>query len=335
MRITVIIPIYNVARYVEECLLSVMRQCFQDLEVMVVDDCGTDESMPIVRSCLLSNGFVEQAATAVWVKADTPMTVTILRHERNRGLSAARNTGIAAATGDYLYFLDSDDVITPDCISTLVEQVALHPGVDMVQGGAYSDDLRKDNLVHAPSLFFHVPPFTQGKRACRRLMQNARMCAMVFNRLLRREWVMEHGLYFGEGLVHEDELWTFTAGKHISSIAYTSEETYFYRHNGLGITANADSEQSAESICAIAEHILTQLPITSFYYTELRYAFRLLWHVKAKRNPLQRLRHGRNPLVRTIYRHWGDKRLKKIMIVVPCMMALWPCAIAWKLTARH
>ena len=103
MKVSVIIPVYNVALYVERCLLSVLNQTWQDLEVLVVNDCTPDNSMEIVRRVVVGH--------------PRGAMVRVLEHEVNRGLSAARNTGIRAATGDYLYFLDSDDYLPSDSMS--------------------------------------------------------------------------------------------------------------------------------------------------------------------------------------------------------------------------
>ena len=88
MKVSIVIPIYNVSVYIENCLESVRRQIYQDLEVILVDDCGTDNSMEIVQEYLEYHNFVE---------------VKIIHHTHNRGLSAARNTGLEAATGDYVF----------------------------------------------------------------------------------------------------------------------------------------------------------------------------------------------------------------------------------------
>lgn len=91
IKISVIIPVYNVAPYITDCLHSVMRQSYQgSIECLLIDDCGTDNSMEVVNSVLNDyNGKID---------------FKVLHHECNRGLSAARNTGVASATGDYLYF---------------------------------------------------------------------------------------------------------------------------------------------------------------------------------------------------------------------------------------
>ena len=103
MKVTIIIPIYNVAPFVADCIHSVMCQTWQEpLECILVDDCGTDDSMAVVERTLQDY--------------QGPVDFRIVRHEHNRGLSAARNTGLDNATGDYVYFLDSDDEVTPDCI---------------------------------------------------------------------------------------------------------------------------------------------------------------------------------------------------------------------------
>ena len=99
--ISIIIPIYNVEPYVEDCISSVMQQTFTGpLECLLVDDCGTDGSMAVVEKMLADY--------------DGPIHFKVLHHDHNRGLSAARNTGIQEASGEFLMFIDSDDLVRPD-----------------------------------------------------------------------------------------------------------------------------------------------------------------------------------------------------------------------------
>lgn len=88
MKVSIIIPVYNVAPYVEECIQSVLRQDYKNLEIIIIDDCGTDNSMELVEE-LVKNSSRD---------------IVILKHDYNKGLSAARNTGIRRATGDYIFF---------------------------------------------------------------------------------------------------------------------------------------------------------------------------------------------------------------------------------------
>jgi len=97
MKVSIIIPLYNVKKYISDCLLSVARQTFRGkIECIIVDDCGTDNSVTLAEQFIA--GY------------DGPIEFTMCHHNHNRGLSAARNTGIDVATGDYIYFLDSDDL---------------------------------------------------------------------------------------------------------------------------------------------------------------------------------------------------------------------------------
>ena len=105
MTISVVIPVYNVAPYVERCLSSVMRQSLPATECIIVDDASTDNSV----------------------------------YNTNRGLSAARNTGTDAATSSHIYYLDSDDEMTPDCLQKLAAPISRDDTIEMVMGSSRRD----------------------------------------------------------------------------------------------------------------------------------------------------------------------------------------------------
>ena len=108
LKVTIVIPVYQVEDYIESCLISVANQTYSgEIECVVVDDCGADSSWQIVENFISEyNGKID---------------FKLIRHTENKGLSAARNTGIDHASGEYIYFLDSDDEITPECIERLVK----------------------------------------------------------------------------------------------------------------------------------------------------------------------------------------------------------------------
>lgn len=123
-KISVIIPIYNVEKYLRECLESVLNQTFQDFEVICVDDCGNDDSMQIVQEY-----------------AQKDNRISILHHKKNKGLGAARNTGIPEAGGEYIFFLDSDDYILPDTLKNLYEKaIETQSDITVVHAEAFADD---------------------------------------------------------------------------------------------------------------------------------------------------------------------------------------------------
>ena len=138
-KVSIVIPVYNVEPYIEECLQSVMRQTYLGMmECILVDDCGTDNSM----------GIAEQLIEAY----NGPIDFKVLHHEHNRGVSAARNTGIDAACGEYIFFLDSDDWISDDCIERLTQPLEFEK-YDFVVGHYERDG--GDWLVSYPEGEYH------------------------------------------------------------------------------------------------------------------------------------------------------------------------------------
>ncbi len=135
LKVTVIIPIYNAESHLTTCLDSVKNQRFQNLEVLLIDDASTDKSVEICQK---------------YVAQDSRFT--LLRHETNSGVSAARNTGLDNATGDFLFFLDSDMWIEPGCISRLAK-VMVDDKSDM---SVCSYILEHNNRNHADS-FAYMP----------------------------------------------------------------------------------------------------------------------------------------------------------------------------------
>lgn len=106
------IPVFNVEPYIEQCLLSVLNQTYQNLEILVVDDLGTDNSMQIVTELQKTHPLGS--------------CIKIIRHSENRGLGEARNTAIENAKGKYLCFVDSDDYIEPKTIELLLKEAEAH-----------------------------------------------------------------------------------------------------------------------------------------------------------------------------------------------------------------
>lgn len=101
-KISIIVPIYNTAKYLDKCLSSIINQTMQEIEIICIDDCSSDNSYLIVEKYI-----------------DQDSRVSLIRHDKNKGLSCARNTGISAAKANYLASVDSDDYIKPEMMQTL------------------------------------------------------------------------------------------------------------------------------------------------------------------------------------------------------------------------
>lgn len=190
-KVSIIIPVYNVELYVERCLQSIMSQTYKgSIECLIVDDCGTDKSMNVVEQ-LVANYH-------------GPICFRILHHEHNRGVSGARNTGMEAATGDYLFFLDSDDEISADCFEKLTSPLT-EGQYDLVVGNIHT--IGNDRLGKLLSLKLNDGEALKGKKIMETYRKDWNMMAQ--NKLYQTCFVREQGLQFKEGLVHEDELWSF------------------------------------------------------------------------------------------------------------------------------
>lgn len=239
MKVSVIIPVYKVENTIEKCLRSVASQNFPGcLECLVVDDASPDTSMERARA------FIDNCGARVeW---------RVLTHERNKGLSEARNTGISAATGDYLYFLDSDDEITPDCIAGLAAMAERHPGVDIVQGNLVVTDVRYRCYDIRQ---YNFPEFTEDYDWILHHMLTD-IPVMACGRLIRRRWLVDNGLTFMPGILHEDEYWRYQAADKVESIAFCSEPSYVYYVTPGSITnAGAKDRSYASMIRVFSDYI--------------------------------------------------------------------------------
>lgn len=119
MKLSIIVPIYNVASYLRKCVYSLLMQDISDYEVILVDDGSTDNSGAIADEIV---GEVMGRATDSQSPIANRPTLSVI-HQENAGLSAARNAGIAKAQGEYIWFVDSDDYVEPNVLGVLIEQI--------------------------------------------------------------------------------------------------------------------------------------------------------------------------------------------------------------------
>ena len=277
MKVSLIIPVYNTAPYIERCLYSVLRQSYDNIEIILVDDHGTDNSM-VLATRLLETPSGENAqpiASAVdhsgepradhsgesraehnslrradhsgESRADVPRSLQILHHTENRGLSAARNTGLDAATGDYVFFLDSDDELPPRAIENLVRTAELYSHPHLVCGCV--EVLPHTN--NALNINEKLPDYIEGNESSSRTILRRHIPLMACNKLVNREFLQANELYFKEGLIHEDNLWSFQMAGLIHNIAITRQITYLYHLNKKGLTLERITPQRLESIKTI------------------------------------------------------------------------------------
>lgn len=235
MKISIIIPVYNVEPYIESCLSSVMAQTWEgDIESILVDDCGTDNSMSIARTMIK--------------EYDGQIVFHIVSHDRNRGLSAARNTGLKVAQGDYVYFLDGDDCMTPDCLCLLSEPIKKQR-YDFVIG-----DYQLDGYdIGYPKLTLPEGTVFSSRRIMETLSDNREgWYVMAWNKLCNIDFLRKNRIYFEEGILHEDELWSCILSYYAESMYVVKGKTYrYFVRNGSIITDPLKQKKRLEGLLQV------------------------------------------------------------------------------------
>lgn len=224
MKVSIIIPVYNVEKYIIRCLNSVVSQTYKNIECILVDDCGKDNSLPLIDT------FIKEY--------NGPITFKVLRHHNNSGVATARNTGIKAAIGDYLFFLDSDDAIVDDCIESLLRLYQTYPDIVMAQGNAMGDN------GEISSFGFHenLPEYLNKKEDILYYLLS-KLTTIPWNRLIKKNFVLDNSIFFPDGKVYEDMFWTYFVAKHANAIAFTNKATYIYYTNANSFMTSTSTRQ--------------------------------------------------------------------------------------------
>ena len=235
--ISVIIPIYNVQKYLAQCLESVAAQDYEDFEAICVDDCSTDDSVGIFSDLKLDERF------------------SLVRHRENLGLPSARNTGLMQARGSHVFFLDSDDWISPFAF-TILQSLVDTTGAEIAMGGVarYEEDTKRLN----------IPPNH------RRVMDSPFDSKTVFerpvlfhsitswNKLVSQEFIRQTGLIFKPVPRRFEDMLTYKWYLSGARVSATPELTYFYRARAQGngvpsITQSKDPSMYADKFLAYAD----------------------------------------------------------------------------------
>jgi len=216
---SIIIPVYNVESYLEECLDSIFvhQEISCPIEVIVVNDGSTDGSLNILNEYKKQHDF-------------------ILITQENLGIGCARNTGINAATGRYLLFIDSDDYLVPDSLDSLLVYLAVS-NVDIVEYDykIFNKSKRSYDLNNK------LPPIVEygrGQDVFSVWEKNGFYRPMVWTRAVSREMIVSNKLYFYTGMFHEDEEWSPKIYAYAASVRYLPIVIYVYRIRESSCMAN-------------------------------------------------------------------------------------------------
>ena len=196
--VSVVVPVYNVEKYIEECLSSIINQTYRNLEIICVDDCGQDNSMEIVKK---------------YAKKDK--RIKVIKHKENKGLGGARNTGLKNAKGEFIFFIDSDDWIERDCINITTSKLK-ETGLNTV---IFKADVWWQKTKNRTEIWYsNYAKFPEG----RFFIDENNMCYIPhysWNKGYRRDFLIKNKIFWQENVIYEDMEFFF-------KVFITSPDTY-------------------------------------------------------------------------------------------------------------
>lgn len=235
--VTISIPIFKCEEFLEQCLESVRVQTYNNLEVTLINDQTPDNSVAIAEK------FIEKHQLKNW---------KIFHLEENSGLSVVRNKGIDTAQGKYLFFLDSDDEITNNCIEKLVE-ISESTDAEITISQLECEQLEtgeKSICIKINS----EKKIINGNLEILKDFANSELVTYAVNKLFLVDFIKKNNIYFVKGLFAQDELWMFHLVLKLNKIAIHKEITYTYFLHKNSVIHNRN-KRNFDNWFTIGEHI--------------------------------------------------------------------------------
>lgn len=227
---SIIIPVYNVEKYIEECINSVLSQNFSNLEIILVDDGSTDASASICDR---------------YSKEDSRVKVI---HKENGGLSDARNTGIEKAIGEYILFIDGDDYIAPDSLIEIEKTIKKgdNPDIICLELVKFFEDSKETSPMKDG--IDHTIDSLSNKGLYEYLANLPKYPASACTKAIKRQLFTDNDLMFIKGILSEDLEWCIRLFLEAKTFKYCEKEYYFYRQARNGSISNTSSEKKTMDI---------------------------------------------------------------------------------------
>lgn len=234
-KVSVIIPIYNVEPYIERCACSLLAQTLDDVQYIFVDDASPDNSLEVLRTVI--DRYPEKKTNC-----------TIINHERNKGLPAARNTGLSHAVGEYIYHCDSDDYLETNALETLYH-TAKQQGADIVWCDIYEE-------YSNTSVYLKQPDCKDADDALKRMLTSG-MRFNVWNKLCKRTLYTDHEITFLEGNSMGEDMSMMKLFVHANKVAHTPTALYHYikcNPGALTKTQLSRLQEDKNNIKSLSDH---------------------------------------------------------------------------------
>ncbi len=256
IKVSVVIPVYNVEKYIDRCLSSVINQTYSFIEIILINDGSQDHSANICDNI-----------------ASKDDRISVI-HKKNEGPSAARNLGTKLARGEYILYVDSDDELPSDAIESLVTKLNEYPQSEIIIGEIHSAP--KDPFGYHFSYYKNVDYIEDNLWIRQHFYKtNHRLPTNPVNKLIQSSFLKENELSFKEGIIHEDELWMFFLVQKASKIAFVHKNTYIRHINPGSIMTGTTQEKKNLAWGNILNIIFSN--ISNPCETELFFTYTMLW----------------------------------------------------------
>ncbi|WP_270753633.1 glycosyltransferase family 2 protein [Leuconostoc lactis] len=248
--ISVVIPAFNVEQYIEETLLSIFQQTYQNFEVIVVNDGSTDGTADILKKMITLYG-----------------NRLVVLNQKNSGQGAARNKGIEVSSGEYIYFFDGDDIIENTLFQKAVNAfVDSDVDVFFFSGKSFGNkniDFKQNyNIVKIPN------ESLTSKKMFEYLYVSNQLNVSPTMFVIRKKLLKDNNISFLENVLHEDNSFVLEV-YHYARLVMGSEETLFYRRvRGNSIMTSLDYDKSMESYLKNIEYVITRLSKLTYFEKE-------------------------------------------------------------------
>jgi len=273
--LSIVVPVYNVEKYVAECLESLLQ--LDDAEIIVVNDGSSDSSLEVVVGIQQRN-----------------KNIKVITQE-NAGLSAARNSGLMACTGDYVYFVDSDDIANDFGVSEAYDY-AKKKNLDIAQCHI---EVFKDGVFNERYLFRDVryrknSEILNGDKYFKKYVRSGEFPIPVFSNIYKRSYLLKHDLFFLNGVIHEDVEWVPRVFSMAGDVAFLNKTICYYRIREGSITNEqmlSKGSRSLDSLLVILKRY-TDNDFTKKYFNNNK-SLKKLWIVKIYLDALKEVKRQR------------------------------------------
>lgn len=281
MRFSVVVPIYNVEKYLNQCVDSILSQSYTDFELILVDDGSTDSSPEICDA---------------YAERDDRIKVV---HKKNGGLSDARNTGIKIAQGEYLLFLDSDDYWGGTEVLESINAALIDNPVEIVQFGRMKLLQGENRIVPGQPRDLARYSGVSTDRIIALLVESGKLSIQAGYMALSRNFLVDNALYFKPGIKTEDLEWAIRLYLCNPSWAFLDKCFYVYRANREGsITSSIDYRHLCDYCWILETSVMRVLqgddtlkyPLMSYLMYHCLIAIALTYRVNPPKNQKKELR---------------------------------------------